>query len=207
MLAYLIHLPNDFKLYLSYLSKQKRDGRDATRARIKELKAYGYITINRERDGEKFSRTCWDINPVPESHATAGPTPELENPNVGISKVANPAEANPTLLNTKQKQELKIKGTTTTKRPVDKYQRDSRDLIYSAGLVRDEPKTLCISLREISLDDAQQLLDELATVMKKPDALQTNSICFLHGLLKKYFQTLFTPSAGLKIAKRQELDD
>lgn len=208
LLAYLIHLPNDFKLYLSYLSKQKRDGRDATRARIKELEAFGYITINRERDERgKFLRTCWDINPAPERPVTDGPTPETENPNVGIPKVASPPEANPTLLNTKQKQELKIKNTTTTKRPVDKHHRDARGLIYPSGLVRDEPKTLCISLREIPLDDAQQLLDELAAVMEKPGALQTNPVRFLHGLLKKYHQNLFIPSAGLKIARRRKLGD
>jgi len=207
LLAYLIHLPNDFKLYLSYLSKQKRDGRDATRARIKELEAFGYITINRERDDRgKFLRTCWDINPSPEAQKAQEiqvPTPEPENPNVGIPKVGRPQEANPTLLNTKQKQELKIKSTTTTKQPVDKWRKDSRGLIYPLGLVGDEPKILCSALREIPNEHAQQLLDELAAVMEKPGALQTNPIRFLHGLLKKYKQNCFIPSAGLRITNRR----
>ncbi|MGP5448263.1 hypothetical protein ACTXOX_10840, partial [Pseudomonas helleri] len=69
LLAYLMYLPDNFQLYLSYLSKQKRDGRDATRARIKELEVVGYLKIHRERDGRgQFSNTSWEINPSPQTH-------------------------------------------------------------------------------------------------------------------------------------------
>lgn len=39
LLVYVLHLPDNFRLRLSHLSKQKASGRDATRARVKELEA------------------------------------------------------------------------------------------------------------------------------------------------------------------------
>lgn len=110
LLAYLMHLPDNFQLYLSFLSKQKRDGRDSTRARIKELEAIGYLKICRERDERgQFSNTSWELNPAPQTRAPEASQPGSENPMPGMPKAAAPTEAKPTLLNTKHKQELKEK--------------------------------------------------------------------------------------------------
>jgi hypothetical protein len=46
LLVYILSLPDDFKLRLVHLSKQKACGRDATRARAKELEEAGYLFIN-----------------------------------------------------------------------------------------------------------------------------------------------------------------
>lgn len=110
LLAFLIHLPDNFKLYLSFLAKQKRDGRDATRARIKELEAVGYIKIQRERDPRgQFSNTTWEINPTPKIQAEQGSQPGSENPSLESPTGVKPTKANPMLINTKQKQEIAIK--------------------------------------------------------------------------------------------------
>lgn len=202
LLAYLMHLPDNFQLYLSYLSKQKRDGRDATRARIKELEVVGYLKIYRERDGRgQFSNTSWELNPAPQTPEAEAFPPGSENPNLDMPKAAVPTGAKPTLLNTKQKQELKEKNTTTTKPSVDK---SHKDLFYPPGLVSNEPRFLYKALLDVPLEDAQALLDELSGVMETPGALRTTPIRLLHGLLKKYKSGLFIPSAGLKISRRRE---
>lgn len=202
LLAYLMHLPDNFQLYLSFLSKQKRDGRDATRARIKELEAIGYLKICRERDERgQFSNTSWELNPAPQTPTPEASQPGSENPMLDMPKAAAPTEAKPTLLNTKHKQEQKEKNTTTTKPPVDK---SHKDLFYPPGLLLNEPQALYKSLLDVPLNDAQKLLDELSGIMETPGALRTTPVRLFHGLLKKYKSQSFIPSAGLKISKRRE---
>lgn len=202
LLAYLMHLPDDFRLYLFNLAKQKRDGRDATRARIKELEATGYLKVSRVRDERgQFTNTTWEINPLANTPSHTGLAPGTDNPTLDNPTEGDPAQEDPTLLNTKLKQELKEKRTTTTNGPVDK---SHKDLYYPPGLLINEPQALYRSLLDIPVDDAQKLLDEVTGVMEIPGGLKTTPVRFLHGLLKKYRSGHFMPSAGLKVMKRRE---
>ena len=52
LLVYLLHHPDDFQFRVSHLAKQKANGRDATRARVKELKAQGFERANLYGDSD-----------------------------------------------------------------------------------------------------------------------------------------------------------
>ncbi|MGP9808646.1 hypothetical protein ACT3TQ_09980 [Halomonas sp. AOP12-C2-37] len=68
ILVFVLHLPDNWQLRLSHLSKQREvgSGRDATRAGLKELQDAGYLYIQRER-GEcgKFIHTTWLVTDRP----------------------------------------------------------------------------------------------------------------------------------------------
>ena len=55
LLAYLLHLPDDWQVYLSDLQNRSTDGRDSTNSAIKELEKNGYIEKTKNRD-EKSGR-------------------------------------------------------------------------------------------------------------------------------------------------------
>ena len=50
LLSYLLSLPDDWKIYENEITRHAKDGRDATRATIKELETHGYIKRERTRD-------------------------------------------------------------------------------------------------------------------------------------------------------------
>lgn len=90
LLAYLISLPNDWRLFLADLSKRKRDGRDATRAGLAELERAGYLRIERVRDGGRYHETVWIVNDVPVQ-------PDAEKPYSENPNTVNPNSEKPTL--------------------------------------------------------------------------------------------------------------
>lgn len=102
-LCYLLSLPADWRLRLSHLSKQKKDGRDSTRAGFKELEHAGYMWIEKLRDEKgKFVETVWNVSDMPAWRGREGggeeanaENPCAENPNAG-----NPTSGNPTLQST-----------------------------------------------------------------------------------------------------------
>lgn len=102
ILVFVLSLPDNFRLHLSHLSKQKTSGRDATRTGLLELQRAGYLRIKRER-GErgKFSHTTRLVSDQPEYQELGSPRsdfPTTVNPTAG-----NPYSENPTLISTKDK--------------------------------------------------------------------------------------------------------
>jgi hypothetical protein len=97
LLVFVLSLPEDFRLRLSHLAKQKKTGRDATRAGLKELEVAGYLTIRRER-GErgKFSQVVWEVTDSPSPTSIDSP-PRSGFPNTVNPDTGNPASGNPTL--------------------------------------------------------------------------------------------------------------
>ncbi|MDY7545505.1 hypothetical protein QN360_09145 [Glaciimonas sp. CA11.2] len=59
-------------------------------------------------------------------------------------------------------------------------------------------------LASLSLDMAQQLLDELAGVMAEGKKIKTSPVNYLHGLVKIYRAGTFVPAAGLRIGDRRK---
>lgn len=97
-LSYLLSLPADWRLRLSHLSKQKKDGRDSTRAGLKELEHAGYMWIEACRDERgKFVETIWHVSDMPvwRGREGGGEEADAENP-----CVENPNAGNPTLQST-----------------------------------------------------------------------------------------------------------
>lgn len=87
ILVFVLSLPDNWKLRLSHLSKEKEvgSGRDATRAGLRELQQAGYLFIQRER-GEcgKFVRTAWLVTDRPGDF-------ELDPPRSDFPNTVNPA--------------------------------------------------------------------------------------------------------------------
>jgi len=102
ILVFVLSLPDNFRLRLSHLSKQKKSGRDATRTGLQELQQAGYLRIKRER-GErgKFSHTTWLVSDQPEYRDHDSPRSDF--PTTVNPTTDNPYSENPTLINTKSK--------------------------------------------------------------------------------------------------------
>lgn len=102
-LCYLLSLPSDWRLRLSHLAKQKKDGRDSTRAGFKELEHAGYMRIETCRDERgKFVETVWHVSDMPVWRGREGGSEEAnaENPCVENPNAGNPTSGNPTLQST-----------------------------------------------------------------------------------------------------------
>jgi hypothetical protein len=87
LLAYLLSLPDDWKVYVKELSKHATDGRDATNTAIKELIKVGYITRERVR-GEDGQFTGWDYT-VTENGFSVNGKPENGKSENGKSVTTN----------------------------------------------------------------------------------------------------------------------
>lgn len=198
LLVYILSLPDDFRLRLCHLAKQKSCGRDATRARAKELENAGYLLITRERGTHgRFSSTLWEVSDTPTLSAPTSPRsdfpdvvePETENPNT-----VPPSPDDPSLLNTDTKQILREKRTTTTK-PLQRVQSPAHaDLQYPTGIPASDIPAVDKALSAVPAEDAQALLDELAGVLSQGGVIRTTPIRWFFGLLKRYEKGQFCPT-------------
>lgn len=97
--AYILSLPDDWKIYERDLVKRSKDGRDSMRAGLKELIDKGYMERKAIRDDkgriERWETVVFEV-PQPKSE---GVSPESDFP-----KLANPTLENPTY--TKEELEL-----------------------------------------------------------------------------------------------------
>ena len=65
LLVYLLHLPNDWQIYLEDLKNRGIDGRDSTISGIKELMKNGYIRRTRKRDKGRFVGYEYEVYEIP----------------------------------------------------------------------------------------------------------------------------------------------
>lgn len=210
LLVYILSLPDDFRLRLCHLAKQKSCGRDATRARAKELENAGYLHIARERGTHgRFSSTLWEVSDIPTLPASTPPRsgfpyvvePGTENPNT-----VQPSSVNPTLLNTDTEQVLREKRTTTTK-PLESVQSLAQtDLKYPAEISDSDISALTKALSAVPIEDAQTLLDELAGALSQGGVIRTTPIRWFFGLLKRYEKGQFFPTHKQSAIDRQKRD-
>lgn len=178
LLVFLLSLPPNFKLHLVYLSKLRRSGRDATRSGLKELEDVGYLLIERRHDAlGRFSATIWHVSDLPDGAGFSVPKPCAGNPNAVSPDVDSPRAANPTLINTDNKQVLKAQRTTKT--PGDS------ELIFPVGLSAVECESVRVALARVPTQDAQSLLDELGMVLRN-GVIKTTPVRWLCGMLKRY---------------------
>jgi hypothetical protein len=154
LLTYLLSLPPNFRLYLSFLGKLRPTKRDATRTGLRELEDAGYLSITVERDPSgRFLSTAWYVSDLPMGPATPQEQPCTENPNTANVKAEKPKTGNTTLTRTKiQKERISI---TTT-------QEDAP----SAGLQypkvdEAQQKQLAVLIGQIPKSLQQDVLDEL----------------------------------------------
>lgn len=106
LLAYLLSLPDDWKIYVNELMRHSTDGAQATRSALNELKQRGYITYVRKRnDSGTFSQGEYIISE--EARVTFEASPQTVEP-----QLENPDMANVSLLRNNTSKD-KIKKNTT----------------------------------------------------------------------------------------------
>lgn len=110
LLCYLLSLPSNWKLRLSHLATEKKDGRDSTRAGLAELEKAGYLHIEIIRNSGKYAETVWHVTDTPALAPVAAEaevvSPCSENPNT-----VKPNTVKPTL------QRTELKRTEFKKQP------------------------------------------------------------------------------------------
>lgn len=110
LLCYLLSLPSNWKLRLSHLATEKKDGRDSTRAGLAELEKAGYLHIEIIRNSGKYAETVWHVTDTPALAPVAAEAevvlPCSENPNT-----VKPNTVKPTL------QRTELKRTEFKKQP------------------------------------------------------------------------------------------
>lgn len=214
LLVFVLSLPEDFRLRLSHLARQKKTGRDATRAGLKELELAGYLTIRRER-GErgKFSRVVWEIMMSP-SAAKIDPdpprsgNPNTVNPDTGKPDTGKPTSEKPTLTSTGSKQELNTKRTTTTK-----TRAPAEDSAIGVVVIPDDFKWPTILggtahasavqiLQDCPLADRQQVLHEIAGLADR--GAVRHPIGLLRELVVRAKLGQFVPAAALEYQRKLE---
>lgn len=90
--AYMLSMPDDWKFYDDELEKHAKDGKDALKSAIKELKQYGYM--RRERRKNEQGKFEWETVVYEE--------PYTENPSMEKPSMEKPSMENPSLLNNKE---------------------------------------------------------------------------------------------------------
>lgn len=202
LLAYLLHLPGNFRLSLSYLQKQSPDGRDATRSRIKELQTLGYVAIHRERNTTGcYTHAIWTVTDTPSPHSE---NPTVENPNT-----ENPPSDNPPLINTTDHKELT--ETTTTAQAAKQH--DAVVVGHQLGVL-DFPPVFSGERRDSALQiiescpeqHCQNVLYEVAGIIAR-GSLRGSPIGLLQGLVKKARQGAFVPSYAIGYAEKRRQED
>ena len=143
--AYLMSLPDDWRVRVNDLQKRSKNGRDAVRALLKELEQAGFIKKTRCRDNEngRFGGMEYLVLEIPESQndtfspATEKPfsvdfvnkIPSPENPCTG-----NPPPGNPTLINNKDNNYPEYKRINKTADITDEQREHSKEKQKAAAV-------------------------------------------------------------------------
>lgn len=109
--AYMLSMPDDWKFYDEELKNHAKDGIDALKTALKELKDLGYM--KRVRSQDRKGKFNWETL-VFEKPYTENPL--MDNPSVEEPLTDNPSVENPQLLNNKglSNKELSIKITNSS---------------------------------------------------------------------------------------------
>lgn len=102
LLNYLISLPDDWTVHERDLAKRSKDGRDSTRAGIKELIQYGYVVRKRLHDSSgHFAGWETVVYEVPQAVEVdeKDESPRSENPTSEKPTSEKPTSENPTYTN------------------------------------------------------------------------------------------------------------
>lgn len=214
LLVYLLHLPANFKLNLTYLAKQSPDKRHATCTRIKELQDLGYVVIERARNRAGcYTHTVWRVTDTPTGMPQSGnpvdyPTvdyPTVDCPTVDCPPTEKPTPGNHPLINTTNQQRLN-RTTTTASQSV----RRDAVVVDDQFEVLDFPPVFSGELRDSALqiieccpeEHRQNVLYEVAGIIER-GLLRGSPIGLLQGVARKAREGAFVPSHGISYAAKQ----
>lgn len=187
VLAFLLHLPPEFRVTIEWISQQKCTGKYAIRAAIQQLHALGYMGIDAHRDDRgRFLHWVWWVTDRP-----AAPKCDA-HPVSGFPQVGNPQVENRTLLSTNKHQELS--GTTTTAPPAP--------LAWPRGLPEAERVVVEGLIEGLEQSAAQAVLDELVGLMAA-NRIKSSRIALLRALVVRVEAGAFVPAHGPAVAARR----
>lgn len=209
LLVYILSLPDDFRLHLKYLTKQKPTGRDGTRAGLKELEAAGYLTIRRERRSGRFAQVIWDVTDSPAGGFPTGDPPRSENPNTVNPNTVLPKPVKPTLPSTGVQQELSEQEPTTTcaasPSPPEYAQGvvvDDDELVWPPSLAEGAETSARQILSDCPPAHRQLVLHEIAGLADR--GAVRHPLGLLRKLVERARQGEFVPAAALEHRRRLE---
>lgn len=131
LFAYILSLPEDWKIYLTELQNHATDGETSIRSAIKELTGYGYIKQERLKDDKgRWASYAYEI---------------IEKPLVENRHVDNPEMENHVLLNTNNTKYLNKPNTNSSKdetpkqKPIietnNKKTKKTKDIVTMRGMI------------------------------------------------------------------------
>lgn len=203
LLVYVLSLPDDFRLHLKYLTKQKTTGRDGTRAGLKELEATGYLTIRMERQSGRFAQVIWDVTDSPPGGIPDVKSPCSENPNTVNTDTVFPKSGKPTLPSTNNKQEpIEQKPTTTHCVGTACAVVGHDELKWPALLGGDAQASAMQVLESCPVPDRQNILDEIAGLAER--GAVRHPIGLLRKLVERARQGQFVPAAALDYRRKRQ---
>ena len=172
MLVYLLSLPDDWKIMIAHLTKQKKNGRDAVYSIIRELTEAGYIVSERATDENgRFAGTNYIVYDTPqnvgaEEVAPHPENPDTEKPDAEKPYTGNPDTENPTLLRTKE---------TRTKELRTKKEKERKKEPTPAQVSPSNKKTFEILINEYTTDaDLRQAIWDFIAMRVNKKAKPTN---------------------------------
>jgi hypothetical protein len=112
VLAYLLSLPDDWRVSRDDLANRKADGVASVRTAMSELEAAGYLTRHRERLANGTFQTTVEVREVSQPGEDFTP-PAADNP----PTVDPPTEIQPSLLSTQTKDTDKLPSGELTRQP------------------------------------------------------------------------------------------
>ncbi len=188
LLAFLLHLPGNFKLNYAFLAKASPDGVDAASSCVRRLCSFRYVQIERERDASgRYTRVIWTV--------TDSPEPEPDFPDVVEANVAYPGLANRPLTSTSTQQERSETTTTApapTHAPVVVVGLDD-------GLLAAHRDSILKSLTSCPESLRQQVVDE-AVGIATAGRIRSNVGALIRKLALAAAAGTFEPAAGVAVA-------
>lgn len=114
LFAYLLSLPEDWKIHVSEIVNHSSDGKCATRAAIKELIEHGYLVLERKKDGKgRYSESVYYIIEQPEAENSED-YPHTENRDSDNKTLLNTNIQNTKETNKENKENKDIKTDVLT---------------------------------------------------------------------------------------------
>lgn len=213
LLAYLLSLPDDWKIYVNELAGHSTDGTQATRSAINELKERGYITYVRKRnDSGTFSQGEYIISEEAKIKIEAYPPvvePQLENPDVVNGSLLRNNSSKEKIKNTTANRHLAkhVTGHMKSTRPHLAAESNVDQLIGRELSVNQQRVThlACIELQDVTTLSKEELYHSLtATILDKSAFTQAGSDFSkkLNTLKKCIRQGKWTPQVVSHIQKK-----
>lgn len=157
LFTFLLHLPEDWIIYMDELPRHFKDGRDAVRKAVQELVDNGYIKRSQKKvAGGRFGSAEYSIIEKPKSRV-AQDTPWTAFPSTENPTSVNPWTDNPTLLSTNElstntpstKDTLEPKGSGATKNKDDAVSKAYYDAIKALGVPIGNHNNLRLKIKQL----------------------------------------------------------